>query len=60
MRQIATYLINIKKLVKEHNIDGESKDFNKLKTTGTTGKSTTKKKSELPPNPYYVPVDASD
>ena len=32
MRQIATYLINIKKLVRDHNIDSESKDFNKLKT----------------------------
>ena len=59
MRQIATYLINIKKLVKDHNIESESKDFNKLKTTGT-GKSSFKKKSELPPNPYYVPDSVSD
>lgn len=28
----ATYLINIKKLVDEHNIDGEKKDFNKMRT----------------------------
>lgn len=28
----ATYLINIKKLVDEHNIDGEKRDFNKMKT----------------------------
>ena len=32
MRQIATYLINVKKLVKDHNIESESKDFNKLDT----------------------------
>ena len=36
MRQIATYLINIKKLVKDHNIESDSKDFNKLKTCGKT------------------------
>ena len=53
MRQIATYLINVKKLVKEHNIESESKDFNKLKTTGKS--SNMKKKNELPPTPYYLP-----
>ena len=43
MRQIATYLINIKKLMKEHNIESESKDFNKLKTAKP---SNMKKRSE--------------
>jgi len=28
----ATYLINIKKLIDEHNIDGEKKDFKSLKS----------------------------
>ena len=32
MRQIATYLINIKKLIKDHNIESDTKDFSKLKT----------------------------
>ena len=57
MRQIATYLINIKKLVKDHNIESDSKDFNKLKTCGTTNK---KKKSELPPTPFYIPTGPED
>ena len=47
MRQIATYLINIKKLIKDHNIDSESKDFSKLKTTKPQNM---KKKIDLPPN----------
>jgi hypothetical protein len=37
VRQIATYLINIKKLVQEHNIESEDKDFTKLKTKGKIG-----------------------
>jgi len=28
----ATYLINIKKLVDEHNIDGEKRDFKSMRT----------------------------
>lgn len=34
-RSIATYLINIKKLVQDHNIDSEDKNFSKLKTKGS-------------------------
>ena len=51
MRQIATYLINIKKLVRDHNIDSDTKDFNKLKTT----KPSKINKSILPPASYYFP-----
>ena len=50
MRQIATYLINVKKLVRDNNIESETKDFQKLKTTGNTK---SKKKAELPPTPFY-------
>jgi|TARA_B110000285_G_scaffold179005_1_gene201474 cytosolic carboxypeptidase protein 2/3 len=28
----ASYLINIKKLIEEHNIDGEKRDFKSMKT----------------------------
>ena len=56
MRQIATYLINIKKLVRDHNIDSETKDFNKLKTT-KPGKIN---KTCLPPAPYYFPESNKD
>ena len=34
----ATYLINIKKLVEEHNIDGEKRDFKSMRS-GNMGKS---------------------
>lgn len=57
MRQIATYLINIKKLMKEHNIESESKDFNKLKTMSKNGM---KKKTETPPTPYYLADGPTD
>ena len=61
MRQIATYLINVKKLVKDHNIESESKDFNKLKTTGGGKNYNMKKKTnEVPPSPYYVPDGPND
>ena len=50
MRQIATYLINIKKLVRDHNIESESKDFDKLKTSNPGKKLN---KTSLPPAPYY-------
>jgi len=33
-----SYLINIKKLIDENNIDGEKKDFKNLKTSNMTGK----------------------
>ena len=56
MRQIATYLINIKKLVRDHNIESESKDFNKLKTT----KPAKINKTCLPPAPYYFPTGPED
>ena len=57
MRQIATYLINVKKLVKDHNIESESKDFNKLFTCKPNAM---KKKAELPPTPYYYPTGPTD
>ena len=57
-RQIATYLINVKKLIKDHNIDSESKDFNKLKTCKPNFNQ--KKKGEMPPTPYYIPEGPSD
>ena len=60
MRQIATYLINIKKLVRDHNIESESKDFNKLKTTGEKNYNVKKRTTELPPSPYYVPDGPTD
>ena len=53
-RQIATYLINIKKMVQDHNIESEVKNFSKLKTKGMI------KRIELPPSPYYSPLDSSD
>ena len=56
MRQIATYLINIKKLVRDHNIDSDTKDFNKLKTT----KPSKINKSCLPPASYYFPESNQD
>ena len=34
----ATYLINVKKLIEEHNIEGERKDFKAMKTRQMTGK----------------------
>lgn len=34
LTQCATYLINIKKLVQDHNIESGDKDFTKLKTKG--------------------------
>lgn len=43
----ATYLINIKKLVEEHNIDGEKRDFKSMRT-GQMGKGLS-----MPPNQYY-------
>jgi tRNA pseudouridine-54 N-methylase len=55
MRQIATYLINIKKLVQEHNIESEEKNFSKLKTKGNSIK-----RVEMPPNPYYILSDPAD
>ena len=39
----ATYLINIKKLVEEHNIDGEKRDFKSMRS-GQMGKI------QMPPN----------
>ena len=43
----ATYLINIKKLVDEHNIDGEKRDFGKMRT-GQMSKS-----FQMPPQQFY-------
>ena len=48
--------------MKEHNIESESKDFHKLKTTGG-GKNynmKNKKSSDIPPSPYYVPDGPKD
>ncbi len=54
VRQIATYLINIKKLVLEHNIESDEKDFTKLRTKGKIGNII------LPPSQYYIPESAKD
>lgn len=54
MRQIATYLINIKKLVQEHNIESDEKDFSKLKTKGKVGNIA------MPPSQYYIPESNKD
>ena len=50
----ATYLINIKKLVEEHNIDGEKKDFKSMRAGSMT------KMPESAPQPYYKPTDKDD
>lgn len=47
-----SYLINIKKLVEEHNIDGEKRDFKSMKTSTI--------KSYCPPTSYYKPEDKED
>ena len=52
MRQIATYLIYIKKLVRDHNIENESNGINKLKTLKPTKMS----KTFIPQSPYYFPT----
>ena len=49
-------MINIKKLVRDHNIESESKDFQKLKTT----KPAKINKTILPPSPYYYPTGDDD
>jgi len=49
-----SYLINIKKLVEEHNIDGEKKDFKSMKTGSMS------KISLSAPQPYYTPEDEKD
>ena len=49
----ATYLINIKKLVEEHNIDGEKRDFKSMRT-GQMGRI------QGPPQTYYKLKDADD
>lgn len=50
----ATYLINIKKLVEEHNIDGEKKDFKSMRTGSMT------KMPLSAPQPYYKPENDED
>jgi hypothetical protein len=55
MKQIATYLINIKKLVRDHNIDSESKDFDRLSTMRPT-----RKRYEIPVEPFYTPLGPED
>jgi hypothetical protein len=49
----ASYLINIKKLMEEHNIDGEKKDFKTMKT-GQMGKAMST------PQQYYNPTGTDD
>jgi hypothetical protein len=56
MKQIATYLINIKKLIRDHNIDSDTKDFNRLSTT----KGAVKGKKEPPPSQFYWPTGPLD
>lgn len=55
MKQIATYLINVKKLVRDHNIDSDQKDFNRMSTIKPG-----RKRYETPPEPFYVPGGAED
>ena len=50
----AMFLINIKKLIKEHNIDSEH-NFSKLRT-----KTNVSKTNDGPPLPYYYPESESD
>jgi len=49
----ASYLINIKKLIEEHNIEGEKKDFKSMKTQNNKLVSTQVE-------PYYKLEDESD
>lgn len=49
-----SYLINIKKLVEEHNIDGEKRDFKTMKTSSLF------KGSSSAPTPYYKLKDSDD
>lgn len=49
----ASYLINIKKLIEEHNIEGEKKDFKSMKTQNMKGNNTQVQ-------PYYKLQDAND
>ena len=49
----ASYLINIRKLIDEHNIDGEKKDFKSMKTTNMRGINTQVQ-------PYYKLQDEFD
>jgi len=53
-RSIATYLINIKKLVQDHNIESEDKNFTKLKTKGNI------RRVEIAPSQYYIPSSPTD
>ena len=50
----ASYLINIKKLIEEHNIEGDKRDFKSMKTK-SMGKDTSGG-----PTQYYKPKDAND
>lgn len=50
----ATYLLNIKKLIKEHNIDTEYNHFQKLRTKTNV---VNKQSDNGPALPYYTPVD---
>ena len=56
MRQICTYLINIKKLIKENNIESEDKDFFKLKTKNIKGST----KTDIAPSSQYLPESPQD
>jgi len=47
-------LINIKKLVQDHNIDSEDKNFSKLKTKGNV------RRIEITPSQYYVLESPND
>lgn len=49
----ATYLINIKKLIKDHNI--ESDNVVQMRTNSNISKT-----SDMPPLPYYYPDGDSD
>lgn len=50
----ASYLINIKKLIEEHNIDGEKRDFKSMKTKSMGGPGGSA------PTQYYKPKGTDD
>ena len=52
LRQIATYLINIKRLVQDHNIDSD--EFAKIKTKGKVTLQS------IAPSPFYTPETSQD
>ena len=50
----ASYLINIKKLIEDYNIDGEKRDFKQMRS-GQMGKLV-----QMPPQQFYKPTGPDD